>query len=131
MFPENCPGRQRHKTEKRGGVGRKDADDAGRVRGRKIEVGGRNGVHGAEDLAVFVGPSGIANKAVNGSFHLASGFLFGLAGGGDDLLQEALRAAFEHFRSAVENLPFEIGGRISPAGECAAGRDDRIAEVFG
>ena len=89
----------------------------------------RNGVHTAEQGAVFVGPSRIVNDAVDGSLDLAlRRRAVGLRG--HDGTDQFLRARLDHFGEPVEDLPAIVGAAGGPGGKSLRRGLDRVAEIL-
>ena len=60
-------------AQQRRGLGRDDADDAGRLGDREVEVRRGDRVGRAQDLGDLVGPAGVPDPAVDGPVHDARG----------------------------------------------------------
>ena len=106
-----------------------DGHDARGLQEAEVEVGGRDGVDGREDLLVLVAPTRVMQHAVDAGGDLFAGRIVAQA----LLLQlgdELHAAALQHLGDAVEDLAAVEVGLGAPAVLCLAGHHDRLAEVF-
>ncbi len=92
-------------------------------------MGRRDRVNGAEQLLVFITPSGIIDQPVDGRTDLFLRVLFGKILQ-HEFFHELGFSAFEQFRHAVQYLPAVKCRAPAPAAKCSPGRYHGIPEIL-
>jgi len=108
---------QRDERQKSGLIRSENDDDASGFGSREIEMGTGDRIYAAKDLGIFIGPTGVIDKAIDA----VADFILGVAGrdfgGADDFFDEFAGAILEHFGCAIENLAAKISGFFRPTVE--------------
>ena len=120
----------RHEPEQRRVVRRDDADDAGRLGHREVEVGTGDGVGRPGDLGDLVGPSRVPDPPVDGRVHLAARGARRRALGVAHRRDELVAAVLQQLGDAVEDLAAVVGRGRRPPRSAARAAATRVADVL-
>jgi len=105
-------------------------DDTGRLRHRKVKVGGGHRIHRPEHLCKFVRPSRVPEQPVDRYVQFRLGLLASVADNLDKLLGKRLPAGFQHLPHPIQDLPTVERAARGPPLLRLAGGDHRVSNVF-